>query len=294
MANETTITSITELVPAETIGKVVMEYAHDFMPIAGLCREVQLPPNSGKVFSFPRWVKDAHEDITTEGTTALTNTELETTETSITVAQIGLGREVTKMAQRTNILGGVLLQQMMMDAATTLALAVEDDLAALFTSITDSVGTTTLDLTIANMLSAIAAQRVNLVQGQLEFVLAQIQLEDLNAAIAASGASLWSAGANQSTVNATMSGYAGKFLDANVWVSSLCDTANAGADRVGACINNGRISPTRPSLGLVNFWFAEMDTDKDIYLLTDRFAWSACYGVGLIGDAYSVKIVTGA
>ncbi len=294
MAAETTITSITELVPAEKIGEVVMDYAHDWMPIAGLCREVQLPPNSGKVYNFPRWVQDTHEDITTEGTTALTNTELETTETAVTVAQIGLGREVTKLAQRTNVLGPALLNHMMMDAATTLALAIEDDLAALFTSITDSVGTTTVDLSIADMLAAIAAQRVNLTQGQLEFVLHTQQLADLNTAIAASSASLFTGNANQSVVNATMSGYVGRFLDANVWVSSLCDTANGGADRVGACINNGRISPTRPSLGLVTFWFAELDTDKDIFLLTDRFAWSACYGVGLIGDAFSVKIVTDA
>lgn len=294
MAAETTITSITELVPAEKIGEIVMDYAHDLMPIAGLCAEVQLPPNSGKVYNFPRWVADAHEDITTEGTTALTNTELETTETAVTVAQIGLGRELTKIAQRTNVLGPALLDHMMMDAATTLALAIEDDLAALFTSITDSVGTTTVDLTIANMLAAIAAQRVNLVQGQLEFVLHTVQLADLNTAIAASSASLFTGTANQSTVNARMSGYVGQFLDANVWVSSLCDTANTGDDRVGACINNGRISRTRPSLGLVNFWFAELDVDKDIFLLTDRMAWSACYGVGLIGDAYSVKIVTDA
>src|SRR5687768_11463170 len=100
MAAETTITSLTEIVPAEKIGEVVMEYARDSMPIAGLCLEVQLPPNSGKVYTFPRWVADAHEDITTEGTTALTNTELETTESTITVAQIGLGRELTKFVQR--------------------------------------------------------------------------------------------------------------------------------------------------------------------------------------------------
>ena len=290
----TTITSLTELVPAETIGEAVMEYAHDAMPVAGLCREVQMPLQGGKVYAWPRWVQDAHEDITTEGTTAITDTELETTESTTTIAQIGLGRQLTKFVQKTNQLGpAALLQHLVMDAATTLAPAIEDDIVALFASITDSVGTSGVDFSVTNYLQALAEQRTNNVIGQLEFILADIQVTDLQASGGASGAAtLTSNGA--SIVNANTGGFQGTLFGANIWRSSLCDTANANADRVGACINNGRLSPTRPSLGLVMLWFGEMEPDKDIWLLTDKFAWSAAYGCTLVGDAYSCKIVTDA
>lgn len=295
MANETTITSLTEIVPAEKVGQIVIEYARAQVCVGALAHEVKLPMNSGKVYNFPRWVgPDAHEDITTEGTTTLSNNELETLEVSVTVAQIGLLREVTKLAARTQALGPALLDYMMQDAATVLALAIEDDLVALFSSITNSVGTTTVDLSIANMLQAIAKHRAGNSVGQLEFVLHDQQLADLNAAIAASGATFWSAGANQSTLNGTMGALAGRFLDINVWYSTLCDTANSGEDRVGALFVNGRQTPTRAALGLVMFWFAEMEQDVDIAKLTNKFAWSACYGQGLVGDAYACKIVTDA
>lgn len=291
----TTITSLTELVPAEKIGELVMDYAHDAMPVAALCREVRMPLNSGKVYSFPRWVQDAHEDITTEGSSAITDTELETTETSATVAQIGLGRQVTKFVQATSQMGAAqLLQYMIMDAATTLSLAIEDDLVALFPSITDSVGTTTVDFSITNYLQALSEQRTNNTIGKLEFVLANAQVTDLQTSVVSAGAAIFTNPAANAIVNANTGGYVGNLFGADIWRSSLCDTANSGEDRVGACLNNGRVAPNRPSIGLVMLWFGEMETDKDIWLLTDKFAWSAAYGCALIGDAYSCKIVTDA
>jgi hypothetical protein len=291
MALETTITSITEIVPAEMISDVIMLEARDQMVVAPLCHAVRLPEGSGKVYNFPALEKDVGEDITTEGTTTLSNVELTFTETSVTVAQVGILRETTKFAERTNRLGaGGLLSLDIGHAARALAEMVDDDLCAHFANITDSVGATGVDLSVANILEAIAKQRTNCANGRLVFVLDDQQQSDLMQAVGASGAMLFN-GANQNIVNARVDGYMGDFVGADFYYTNLTDSTG-GTDVIGACLVDGSSNPGRASLGLVTLWTAEREEIKDIAKVTTKRAWTSAYGTGLIGDLYSVKIVT--
>ena len=296
MAYETTISSVTEVVPAEVISDLVMMYASNSAIVASTAREVQLQPYQGKTYNFPRLDKDTHTDITTEGTTSLANNELTFSEVSVTVAQIGLLREATKLMLRTQRLGPGMIDLMARDAARLLTEAIEDDLVELYSSITTSVGTTTLDLTVAQIVQAIAEERKKLAVGQLVLSLHDQQLYDLTAGVVSSAASVWTGNANQSIVNGEANGQmVGSFMGIPVVYSTLNPTANTGADVVGAIYPHGRSNPEIASIGLVMLWFAGMETDKNIALLTDKFAWSACYGCGLIdAGGYSTKIVTDA
>lgn len=291
MALETTITSITEIVPAEMISDLVMLEARDAMVVAPLAYAVKLPEGSGKTFNFPRLDGDVGEDITTEGTTSLSNVELTFAETSVTVAQVGMLRETTKFAERTNKLGEAgLLALDIGHAGRALAEMIDDDLCALFGSITDSVGATGVDLSVANMLEAVSKQRINCSNGKLVFVLDDQQANDLSLAVGASGAQLFSGG-NTGIVNTRVDGKMGDFLGSEVFYTNLTDSTG-GTDVIGACLVDGRATPGRASLGLVSLWNAEMEEDKNIALVTRKRAWTSAYGVGLIGDAFSVKIVT--
>lgn len=293
MASETLVLSVTEIVPAEFISDIVMAKAIDVMVVAPLAREVNLPEGSGKTYNFPALDKDDAADIT-EGT-GLSNNELTLSETSVTVAQVGILREVSKLALRTNRFGEAgLMSIVAMDAAELLAEMIDDDLVGLFPSITNSVGTTTLDLTVANMVEAIGKLRTGKARGQIEFVLDDQQALDLTTAVAASGSTPFTGTAHQSVLSARLDGMVGEFLGARVWYSNLCETANGAADVVGAAIINGRMNPAHASLGLVSLWGVEMEEQIDVAKVTTKRAFTSCYGVGLTAAAFSCKIVTDA
>src|SRR3990167_10598888 len=97
MATETTKTSLTEIVESEAIAQVMLAYAADKLVIAPLMRVERVGNSVGKptgTLSFPAWEKDAAEDITTEGTTTLSNGELQATEVAtVRAAQVGIMRE---------------------------------------------------------------------------------------------------------------------------------------------------------------------------------------------------------
>ena len=92
MATDTT--ALTELVNSEWINPAILDYAIDYAVAAPFCNLADLRGKATKVGAFPRWVLDTATDITNE-TTALSATDLETTEVTITAAEIGIRRDVT-------------------------------------------------------------------------------------------------------------------------------------------------------------------------------------------------------
>ena len=152
MASETTRTSLTEIVNSEVIAEIILQYAADATVLSPLTRVMNLAGRASAVASFPQWELDAVSDITTEGTTALSNVELQTTEVAtITAAAVGILREVTEGAWNTNMLGrDGLMQFLVEDGARLCVLEVENDLAALLSGFTTTVGSTGVDLSVAN------------------------------------------------------------------------------------------------------------------------------------------------
>lgn len=290
----TTTTSAVELVPAEMISDVIIAKAIDKMVVAPLALEVDQGEAHGLVHNFPQLDKDVGADITVEGTTDVTMEELTFTETSVTIAQVAIGRHTTKLVERSNRLGAAgFLSLMVADAASLLAEMIDDDLCALFASFTASWGTTTIDLTVADMLVAIGKQRTGKAFGDVNFILDDQAALDLTVDVGSSTASIFNGTANQGVLNARVDGFLGPFLQAPVWYTNLTDTANAGADVVSACIVNGRSTPEHASLGLVTLWAGEMDEITDVDKIARKRAFSSAYGVGLISQ-YGSKGITDA
>jgi hypothetical protein len=290
----TTSTSVAEIVPTEVISDIIMAKQIDAMVAAPLAFNVRLPVGSGATFAFPKLDKDVGEDLATEETSATAN-ELTFSETTCTVAVVALARENAKKQLRTNRLGpdGMLALQVN-DAAENLAEMLDDDVVALFTSITDSIGTSGQNATLANLAAMVATQRANMARGSLAFVLDTQQANDITAEMLSTASSLFSGGQNQSLMNSRVDGYLGDFIGAPVLYTGLCDTANGDADVVGACIVRGDTNPERASIGVVRLWDVEMDEEVNAKKLTTTKVWNACQGAALIGDEYSVKLVTDA
>lgn len=293
MANETTTASVTHVVPAEVISDRVMQFAVDDMVVAPLARQERLDPYTGKTFNIPKLIKDSGEDVTTEGTTTLSNNEFTTTETSMTVAQVGILYELTKFMLRTQKMGLGFANTVAKVAGTALAEMIDDDLCALFTSFSTSVGSTGVNATTANCVEAIGQARLLNMKDPLAWVFHPQQLLDVTTDINSTNASaLFTGTANQAVVKASMA-QAADFLGAPVYRTTLVDAVNANADRCGALITQGEAAPERASIALTVLWLAELDEILDVAKVTHKMAFTSAYAVANTGASDNgVKVVT--
>lgn len=287
----TDTTTLTELVNSEYISDLILEYAHDYAVAAPYLRWADLRGRATKVGSFPRWVLDTATDITNE-TTALANETLETTDVQITAAEIGVRRDISDAAVEENILGAQVFNFLTQDAGVLFGISLDDDICALFGSLSTNVGATGANLSIANMVEAQAQIRINGMRGQLVYILDDQQASDYQAAQAA---------ATSTTVNdffqvsaGIESGYLGSFMGAPVWQTGLCDTANTGADVVGACFVRGDTNPAAACFGGVMTRDLRSEMERDASARLTEVVYTAKWGVGEIADEAGCSITTDA
>lgn len=287
MSNETTRTSLTEIVNSEVIAELILDYAADATVISPLVRVMNLAGRASATASFPQWELDAVSDITTEGTSTLSNVELQTTEVAaITAAQVGVLREVTEMAFETQVLGrDGLMQFIMEDGARLCVLEVENDLAALFSGFTSTVGSTGVDLSVANFVEAIAKMDTANARGRKVAVLDDQQAFDLRTAVAASSGSVFANAAAplQSILKPGENGWVGELFGVPIWMTNLTDTS--GGDVIGAMFIDGNSSPQYAALGMALLWAPRVGAA--LYQpeqLQSLISITACYGVGRISE----------
>ncbi len=291
MANETTTTTLTELVNSEWINPAIMEYAHDFAVAAPFNNWQDLRGRATKVGSFPRLVLDTATDLATE-VTALNATELETTQVAATAAEIGVRRDITDAAVEETILGAGIFDTVTEDAGVLFSISLDDDIVALYGAFTTSVGTSGANLTIANMVEAQAQIRINKMRGSLVYILDDQQASDYQSAQAA---------ATSTTVNSfftvstdTDNGFLGMFMGHPVWQTGLCDTANTGADVVGACYIRGDTNPRQAAIGAVMTRDVKTELERDAPGRLTKFVATAKWGVIETSDESGVGIITDA
>lgn len=287
----TDTTTLTELVNSEYINPAILDYAHDYAVAAPFLNWQDLRGKATKVGSFPRWVLDTATDLATE-TTTLANTTLESTDVSITAAEIGVRRDVSDAAVEESILGAQIFDFLVRDAGVLFGISLDDDIVALFASLSTSVGATTVNLSIANMVEAQAQVRKNGMRGALVYILDDQQASDYQAAQAA---------ATSTTVNdffsvstGIESGYLGTFMGAPVWQTGLCDTANTNADVVGACFIRGDMNPQQACFGGVMTRDIRTELERDANERLTEFVATAKWGVGEIADESGCSIITDA
>ena len=316
MANETTTTSVTEIVYSEWINPAFQAYATDIAVASQFVFEKRAGNNS-KTVSFPRQVSDVGtpgdggagvdtEYDYTEGT-GLSNTEFETEQASVTATEMGVMRTITDEAMEDSVDGIDLVNTIVRDEAHILSLVKDDDLLALMNSFTDTVGTTTADLTIAQLSSAFTELRRNGVHpeaGGLAVFLGDQQGADLEDAVQATGTNIAvyegavdrflnimpDAGAGMS------SGLLMMFRNAPVFSSGLVDTVNAGEDEAGGLIVRGDIPVNEPwaSIGACRKRDFRLETERDASLPGTEVIGTERWGVGIINAAFGINIVTDA
>ncbi len=285
----TDTTTLTELVNSEYISPAVLAYAHDFAVAAPYLNWMDLRGKATKVGSFPKWVLDTATDLANE-TTTLGNETLETTDVQITAAEIGVRRDISDASVEETVLGAQIFDFLVQDTGVLFGISLDDDICALFPSLSTNVGTSGANLTLANMVEAQAQIRINGMRGSLVYILDDQQASDYQAAQQA---------ATQTTVNDFFqvstgidNGFLGTFMGHNVWQTGLCDAANTNADKVGACFIRGDVSPANACFGGVITRDIRIEHQRDANERLTEVVSTAKWGVGEISDLSGCSITT--
>ena len=294
-ATATTTTTLTEMVQAEVLNQAIKDYLIDANVIMPIVEYQSIAGKNTKALSTILITKDTGADIT-EGT-AMTVDDLDSSDVSITVAQVGIYRQVTEFVSQTNMLGKDGLFNLVVNDGIALVLEmVEDDLAALFASATGAtVGTSGVDMSVTDFVTAVAKMRTIKVRGKYVCVLDDQQgLDFMNAVAASTAAVLGGNGVDQSVLNAGSDGYLGSFMNVPIWVTNLTDTANAGADVVGSMFSAPGGPKNHSPYTLAELWGPKVAYLEEPTLPSYQISTTMAYGVGITHPTAAIKIVTDA
>ena len=319
MANEITTTTMNDVTNSALVEPVIILALSEQPGIAvQSCREfsaIGKPTNALTIPTQTSYWGSANDDgagVDTEfdGTqaTALSNTAVSTGAVTLTAAEYGVAHQVTDNVGEDSAIDALELMNLFTgQMLKVLQLALDDDFCALFASLSNSVGTTTVDLSVANMIAAFSGIRTRgTIADATVYVLDTQQAEDLDTAISAgnAAAAVFALSADR------LIGYAptpdhgiapgrkmASFRGFPVYVTGLTDTANAAADVVGACYcptSAFNDSTGATTFGLVWKRLPKFETQRQAKSRGTDLVMTMRAGVAELQDGSGTKIVTDA
>jgi hypothetical protein len=315
VANEVTSTSLNDVTQGTVIEAVLLSALSEKGGLLMLPREFNLVGRPANAIDIPvfdsYWGtpgdRGASVDTEFNATEAveISNTPVTTSKVTITAAEYGIAHEITDNVQEDTLDGLDLLGVIEQNMINVLYQAMADDFVALFASLSTSVGTTTADLTLAQFLAArttLITAGVNAPDG-LVAVLDNQQASDVESGILTTNAAaaVFAMAADrmlqfQPTANGGMSGASRMSLfGIPVYTTGLTDTANTGADVVGAVfVPSSAANDANATYGQAWKRRPNFETERHAKKRTTDLVMTTRWGVGEIRDLSGVKIVTDA
>lgn len=273
MANETTSTSLNDLLPS--IVAEAMFVASERSIMRGLVKNFTLPMGSGKTITVPRYPIQSAAAVN-EGTD-LSNTSVATDGAVLTVGEVGIMTTVTDYARMTSASNVIADVGRLFGEA--IARKLDKDLLALFSGFSVGVGGADTAMSAALIAQAVARLRANSVPGDaLACVVHPYVAYDLKKDLTNTFANP-NAGIIQNEAMAT--GYVGSLFGVPVFESA--NISDTDGDSVGAVFH-------RDALGLAMLQDIRIETERNASLRADEVVATAVYGVGELYDGYGVKI----
>lgn len=318
MSAETTTTTLNDLVNTEFIEPMFLDYAHDHVVATRFLKRWSLVGKTTNKYQVPRFqsdmgtVGDNASGVDTEydataGTDISSNTQLDTDSVTFTPAEYGFKHTIVDDVFEDSILASEMMSMIVSNAARIIQTAVEADVVALFASLSNVVGVSGADLTIAQALAAAdnIYDRGCRAPNGLVYVLDDQQYTDLrNACVATNNQWAQYPGAADRLLGvdaAPNHGLSGDetprmiFRGYPVYSTGLCATANTAADVVGACF-----TPTGPqndpfvTFALVDKRPFRVATERDESLRATEIVFTTRLAVGEATDASGSDITTDA
>jgi len=217
--------------------------------------------------------------------TELINTALTSASVTITSSEIGIQATITDVLELSDIPAAHAARLKQLGRAIGDKLDV--DICALFSGFSTSVGSTTVNIALSDLLDAIYNLEVNDAAGlgALVGVLHPRQTADLRTELEADAASIYVGTAKPGKA---MAGYFGNWFDIDIFQSTNVPTANAAADRAGGVFVRDY------ALGMAQKWAAKVETMRWAPIRGWVLVATAMYGVGEVEDSAGVGVVTDA
>ena len=280
MANEITTTAAAEFQQTEVVERMILRAAYSAAKIAPLVRTVDISAQITNKVDFPK------DPLLTAATlsegTDLANTAFNPTEVSCTAVEVGLMVTLLDFLANASIVGpDHYARQLGLAAATKMDL----DLAAEFADYSNTAGSTGVNLTEANWLTALYTLENGDAQGPYVAVLHPQQMFDLRTDLTSTTGTPWS--------NVTPEALVGEMVPVygvGVIMSTNCASVAADADRQGAMF------PLTDQCGIVLVMkrALQVEAQRDASLRGTELVCTVCYGDENVNIAANggIKIVT--
>lgn len=295
MAGETTLTTLAVDVPTELITAEILDALRPTIVIQPLVQPGKLPHGQGLVWQqtkFPTVTAAALTEATDQSPTARTTT----LEADITVAGVGVNTRLTDLSRTATVGDAGDIMAWARQAGEAIRQKIDGDLAALFATLnsSSSVGSTGVNMTLANFLEANYTLESNNAPYPYSCVLHPIQKLDLQSALVnTSNAGAVHFNLAELVRNGILpqgtpgTGFWGELCGIPIYTTTECDTANSDADRVGAMFNP-------KAMAFVQHTPIYTEYERDASLRATEVVSTIVYGVGENDEERGVAIITDA
>ena len=244
----------------------------------GLVTQYNIQSTAGKVVQVPKYSNITAAAVA-EGTD-LSSTAVSTSKVDISIGEVGAQVVLTDMAtygadSPANAMGTIL--------GSAIATKMDVDLIALFTGLSDSLGTAGAEITVADLFKASAKLRANKVRGAINAVIHPYQAYALKANLTNTFANPNGADLQN---EAMRTGYVGTIAGINIY-----ESANIAIDGDGDAIG-AVFAPEAFAIAIKRDF--NLAPQRDESLRAWELNATAVYGVAELDDAYGVKVLADA
>lgn len=273
MANETTMTTLNDLLPSIITEALFVASERSLM--RNLVKNFNVGMGNGKTVTVPTYATVSAAGVN-EGTD-LSNTAVSTGGAVLTVSEVGVMTTITDMVANSAMSNVVADVGRLFGEA--IARKMDQDLTGLFSGFSTVVGGNTTTATAAHIFQAIARLRnAGVPSDQLYAVVNPLVAYDIKSALTNTYANP-AAGLIQNAAMA--SGYIGTL--GGVPIFETANVLHTTGDSIGGLFH-------RDALGLAVMQDLKIELQRDASLRATELVATAVYGVGEIVDAYGVAL----
>ena len=219
---------------AEILAALVHEQVYDPTDLRAVCTRVPWTAGGSTTMAVTSLPAPAAYAAVTE-TNAATNSTFTTSEYTLTAARYARQYEITDLVP---VAGSpVDLQVLAGNLVNGMSITISSLIAGLFRSITDSVGTTGVDLSVDDIYDAQFALNDNTAQGPYSCVLHPVQMNDFRASLRGEAGAMQFNPASVEQLATKGPGFQGSWNGINFWQSD--QVATSGGNRLGCMFADG-------------------------------------------------------
>ena len=245
------------------------------------------------------WGANAMASVAENAT--VSNTALTSTNANVTIARQALRRQISDLAQLTS--AGIALDVTLDNIAADMVLAynkrVTTMIAALSSGFSSSVGSTGVDLTVANFYAAIFGLQLNSADGMFTAIMHPQQINDLISSLRSETGPGQYLATSQDQVQAKGPGFRGNLFGVDIFASANVPSANSGADYLGMMIAPGAIgvatataAPIMGSTTIIPQSPIVVELERDASSGSTIVVGSAFVGVAELDDLRGIGILS--